>query len=163
MSTYLSSKALIKSLLKNSTFVTLSQQLVGFARGSADYTTTFNAITTLLTSLDVDPTIYRVNIIKSDGGYWYANNQSITTVATVENHNSRPEISSAVNYAWGNPIINRKLYPSNLRDTVCEGYGLAARVSSTTNVSDQYVAKTYKDGKSPLGDRIFTLRVAQSV
>jgi len=106
-----------------------------------------------------------VNIIKSDGGYWYANNQSIDTVATVENHNSRPEIASAVNRAWGNPICNKKIYPIDLQSIVCAGYGLASRISSTLlgSQQDQYVAFTYKGSSSPLNSTVFTIRVAQKV
>ena len=162
VSTYLSSKKVIERLLCNSQFVALAQKLVTLQRGSPDYLTTYEAISTLLKTLGITQA-QRTNIIKSDGGFWYSNIRTPEEAAKTENHNTRPEIFSAVNYAWGNPITNVKIYPRDLRKTVLQGYGLAERPSSTVVKGvEQYVAKTYKNGcKNPLIDNDFTLRVSQ--
>ena len=160
VSTYLASKKVIDSLLANSQFVNLAKTIVNSNRGSAEYLAAYSSLNALLTSLGVTE---RVNIIKSDGGYWYANNQTPEQSATVENHNTRPEVFSAVNYAFGNPICNKKLYPLDLQSSVCSGYGFATRPSSTVGDSLQYSTKTYKPTSSPLSIDIFTLRVSQVV
>ena len=160
VSTYLESKKVLDSLLANSQFLTLAKTIVNSARGSATYLAAYNSLNALLLSLGITD---RTNIIKSDGGYWYANNQTPEQSATVENHNTRPEFFSAVNYAFGNPNCNKKLYPLDLQSSVCSGYGFATRVSSTVGNTDQYVAKTYKPTSSPLSTDVFTLRVSQVV
>ena len=160
VSTYLASKKVIDSLLANSQFLTLAKTIVNSNRGSAEYLAAYSSLNALLISLGVTE---RVNIIKSDGGYWYANNQTPEQSATVENHNTRPEVFSAVNYAFGNPICNKKLYPLELQSSVCSGYGFATRSSSTVGDSLQYSTKTYKPTSSPLSIDVFTLRVSQNV
>ena len=158
-STYLSSRAIIDRLLKNSQFVSLAQSLVKQVRGSTQWSADFVAISALLVSLGITE---RVTICKSDGAYYYDNTQTQDQVRAVENHNSRPEFLAAVNYAWGNPICNKKLYPKSLQGTVVAGYGLANRLSSTVGLNEQYVAFTYKNNQaSPLIGDVFTLRVAQ--
>lgn len=102
-----------------------------------------------------------MNIIKSDGGFWYSNLNTPEQSAAIENHNTRPEVFSAINYAFGNPICNKKLYALDLQSSVCSGYGFAERVSSTELDSEQYVAKTYKPSATPLNRNVFTLRVSQ--
>ena len=160
VSTYLASKKVIDSLLANSQFLTLAKTIVNSNRGSAEYLAAYSSLNALLISLGVTE---RVNIIKSDGGYWYANNQTPEQSATVENHNTRPEVFSAVNYAFGNPICNKKIYPLELQSSVCSGYGFATRSSSTVGDSLQYSTKTYKPTSSPLSIDVFTLRVSQNV
>ena len=162
-STYIDCKNVIRKLFNNSTFVSLAQQLVILNKGTVEYVATFNQISALLTSLGVSSLKYRVNIVKSGGSYWYANNQSIADVATTENHNTRPEIMTTVNNAWGNPVKNVDFYPQYLRCMVSKGYGLAKRNSSTLQNNEEYVAKTYKNSHSPLDSTVFTLRVAQVV
>ena len=160
VSTYLASKKVIDSLLANSQFLTLAKTIVNSNRGSAEYLAAYSSLNALLISLGVTE---RVNIIKSDGGYWYANNQTPEQSATVENHNTRPEVFSAVNYAFGNPICNKKIYTLELQSSVCSGYGFATRSSSTVGDSLQYSTKTYKPTSSPLSIDVFTLRVSQNV
>jgi len=160
VSTYLSSKKIIDSLLANSQFVNLAKTIVKSNRGSAEYLAAYNSLNTLLTSLGVTE---RVNIMKSDGGFWYSNTRIPEDPELKKNLNDRPEVFLAINYAFGNPICNKKLYPSDLQSSVCSGYGLAERVSSTFGEEDQYVAKTYKPTSSPLSTDVFTLRVSQVV
>ena len=159
VSTYLESKVVLDSLLANSQFLSLAKVIVNSNRGSASYLTAYSNLNTLLTFLGVNQ---RVNIIKSDGGFWYSNLNTPEQSAAVENHNTRPEVFSAVNYAFGNPICNKKLYALDLQSSVCSGYGFAERVSSTEQRdSEQYVAKTYKPSATPLNRNVFTLRVSQ--
>lgn len=162
-STYINSKNIIKKLFNNSTFISLAQQLIVLNKGTPEYIATFNQISALLISLGISSLKYRVNIIKSDGSYYYANNQSIADVITTENHNTRPEIMTTVNNAWGNPVKNTDFYPHYLRCMVYKGYGLAKRNSTIIQNNLEYVAKTYKNSQSPLDSTVFTLRIAQSV
>ena len=159
VSTYLVSKKVLDSLLANSQFLSLAKTIVNSARGSAAYLAAYNSLNALLLSLRV---FERVNIIKSDGGFWFSNIRTPEQSALTENHNTRPEVFSAVNYAFGNPICNKKLYPLDLQSSVCSGYGFAARVSSTELDTEQYVANTYKPTSSPLSADVFTLRVSQN-
>ena len=160
VSTYLSSKAIIDSLLANSQFVNLAETIVNSNRGSATYLAAYVGLDNLLASLGITE---RVNIMKSDGGFWYSNTRTPEDPELNKNLNDRPEVFSAVNYAFGNPICNKKLYPLDLQSSVCSGYGFANRVSSTFGKSDQYVAKTYKPTSSPLNTDIFTLRITQDI
>lgn len=160
VSTYLSSKSVIQSLLSNPQFVSLASTLVTSDRGTTVYLNTYASISSLLTSLGITE---RVVIVKSDGGFWYSNLKTPEQSATVENHNTRPEVFSALNYAFGNPICNKKIYPLDLQSSVCCGYGFATRQSSTANNIEQYAAKTYKPTCSPLSTNVFTLRVSQVI
>jgi len=160
LSTYLSSRAIIDRLLANSQFVSLAQSLVKQARGSTQWSTDYVAISALLISLGVITP--RVVITESDGAFYFDSTLTQEQTKAVENHNSRPEFLAAVNYAWGNPICNKDLYPKSLRSTVCAGYGLAERFSSTIQKDEQVVAFTYKGEKSPLSNDVFSLRVGQS-
>ena len=160
VSTYLASKAVLDSLLANPQFLSLAKVIVNSSRDSASYASAYSNLNTLLTSLGITE---RVNIIKSDGGFWYSNKRTVEQAALVENHNTRPEVFSAVNYAFGNPICNKKLYALDLQSSVCSGYGFAERVSSTVKDSEQYVAKTYKPSATPLNRNVFTLRVSQVI
>jgi len=104
-----------------------------------------------------------VHIIKSDGGFWYSNLVKPDDPVLNANYNIRPEIFLALNYAFGNPICNKKLYPLELQSSVCSGYGFAARQNSIRFLSSQYVAKTYKPTSSPLSTDVFTLRLIQDI
>jgi hypothetical protein len=160
VSTYLSSKRIIDSLLANPQFVNLAKILVNSDKGTPKYLETYNALNALLLSLGINE---RVNIMKSDGSAWYANLIKPDDPKLNENYNTRPEIFIALNYAFGNPICNKKLYPLDLQSSVCSGYGFAARVSSVRFKRAEYVAKTYKPTSSPLSTDVFTLRVVQDV
>jgi len=158
--TYLSSKSTIVQLLHNDKFVFRSKLLVNSNRGTEQYLTAYRALDNVLRELKITK---RVNVIKSDGSFWYSNLLTPDEAALIENHNTRPEISSALNFAFGNPITNKNVYPSDLQSSVCTGYGFAERVSSTNEDKQQYVAFTYKPSDSPLSTNVFTVRVAQSV
>ena len=158
--TYLSSKATLDELLANDKFVYRAKLIVNTNRGTPEYLTAYRALDRLLFELGVTE---RVNIIKSDGGFWYSNRLTPEQAALVDNHNTRPEVFSAVNYAFGNPITNKKLYPSDLQSSVCSGYGFAERKSSTALDLEQYVAYTYKPSTSPLSSNVFTVRVSQTL
>jgi hypothetical protein len=161
VTTYLSSKKIIDSLLANSKFVNLAKTLVNSDKGTPKYLETYDALNALLTSLGI--ITYRVNIIKSDGGWWYANLFTPDNPVLNINQYNRPEVFSAINYAFGNPICNKKLYPIELQSSVYSGYGFATRRNSVRFVFSQYVAKTYKPTPSPLSTDVFTLRVLQDV
>ena len=160
VSTYLSSVKIIDSLLSNTQFLSLTKILVNSNRGSATYLAAYVGLDNLLASLGITE---RVNIMKSDGGFWYSNTRTPEDPELNKNLNDRPEVFLAINYAFGNPICNKKLYPLDLQSSVCSGYGFAARVSSTFGKADQYVAKTYKPTSSPLSTDVFTLRVSQVI
>jgi hypothetical protein len=160
VTTYLSSKKIIDSLLANSKFVNLAKTLVNSDKGTPKYLETYDALNALLTSLGVT---VRVTIMKSDGGFWYANLRKPDDPALNDNYNTRPEIFLALNYAFGNPICNKKIYPLDLQSSVCSGYGFSTRQSSVRFKRAEYVAKTYKPTSSPLSTDVFTLRVVQDV
>ena len=160
VSTYLSSKAVIDSLLANTQFLSLAKTLVNSDKGSKIYLATCVKLDNLLASLGITEL---VSIIKSDGGYWYANFRKQDHIALNENLNNRPEIFLAVNYAFGNPICNKKIYPLDLQSSICSGYGFAQRHSTTRFIHSEYVAKTYKPTSSPLSTDVFTLRITQDV
>jgi hypothetical protein len=158
VSTYLSSKRILDSLLANTQFVNLAKILVNSNKGSTIYLETYDALNALLISLGIT---VRVTIMKSDGGFWYSKIRKPDDPVLNINQNDRPEVFSAVNYAFGNPICNKKLYPLELQSSICSGYGFATRVSSIRFVQEEYVAKTYKPNSSPLSTDVFTLRVIQ--
>ena len=158
VSTYLSSVRIIDSLLANSKFVNLAKTLVNSDKSTPKYVETYYAIDSLLKSLGITAPL---NIIKSDGGLWYSNLVKPDDPYLNANYNTRPEVFSAVNYAFGNPICNKKLYPIELQSSVCSGYGFASRKSSTVSIPLEYVTKTYKETSSPLSTDVFTLRVIQ--
>jgi len=160
VSTYLSSKKIIDSLLANPQFVNLAKILVNSDKGTPKYLETYDALNALLKSLGITE---RVQIIKSDGGYWYTNLRKPDDPVLNQNQNTRPEVFIAVNYAFGNPICNKKIYPLDLQSSVCSGYGFAERQSSNRFLPSEYTAKTYKPTSSPLSTDVFTLRVIQDV
>jgi hypothetical protein len=160
VSTYLSSKKIIDSLLANPQFVNLAKILVNSDKGTPKYLETYDTLNALLLSLGINqPT--RVNIIKSDGSFWYSNRFSPDSPILKSNINVEPEVFLAVNYTFGNPICNKKLYPLELQSSVCSGYGFATRNSTFTFDKLDFVAKTYKPTSSPLSTDVFTLRVIQ--
>ena len=161
-STYLASRRIIDSLLGNPQFVYLAKTLVNSDKGSTIYKATYDALNVLLTSLGITAPM-RMNIITSDGGYWYSNFRKLDDPVLNENLNVHPEVFSALNYAFGNPICNKKLYPLELQSSVCSGYGFSTRQSSVRFKRAEYVAKTYKPNSSPLSTDVFTLRVTQDV
>lgn len=159
-STYLASRRIIDSLLGNPQFVYLAKTLVNNDKGTPKYLETYDALNALLISLGIN---VRVGIIKSDGGYWYVNLRKPDDPVLNDNNNTRPEIFSALNFAFGNPICNKKLYPLDLQSSVCSGYCFSTRLSPYRGVPSQYAAKTYKPTLSPLSTDVFTLRVIQDV
>ena len=160
--TYLDSKATLDELLSNDKFVYRAKLLINSNRGSPEYLTAYRALDRVIRELGITESD-RVVIVKSDGGYWYSNLSSPEKSATVENHNTRPEVMVALNYAFGNPVTNKKLYPLDLQSSVCSGYGFAERESSTEERIEQYVAFTYKPTDSPLSTNIFTVRVSEKL
>jgi hypothetical protein len=151
---------IIDSLLANSKFVNLAKILVNSDKGTPKYLETYDALNALLISLGVT---IRTNIFKSDGSFWYSNSRKPNDPILNLNLNTAPEIFSALNYAFGNPICNKKLYPLELQSSICSGYGFAARQNSIRFVLSQYAAKTYKPTSSPLSTDVFTLTVIQDV
>ena len=157
-STYLLSKKIIDSLFANTQFVNLAKTIVNSNKGTNIYLAAYVGLDNLLISLGITE---RVNIMKSDGGFWYSNTRTPEDPELKKNLNDRPENFLAINYAFGNPICNKKLYPLDLQSSVCSGYGFAERVSSTELSAEQYVAKTYKPSATPLNRNVLTLRVSQ--
>lgn len=121
---------------------------------------TYEELDALLISLGVTQII---NIVKSDGGWWYANLFKQDDPALNENLNTRLDVFSALNYAFGNPICNKKIYPLELQSSICSGYGFAEKRSAIRKVFTQYATKTYKPTSSPLSTNVFTLRVIQVI
>ena len=160
VSTYLSSKKVLDSLLVNSQFLTLAKKIVNSTIGSPAYILAYNGLDALLSSLKIT---YEVNVFKSNGEYSYSNKRTQAETALAGNHNTRPEVFSAVNYRFGNPICNKKLYPLDLQSSVCSGYGFAERFDNTYSRVTQYVAMTYTPTSSPLNNNVFTLRVGQNI
>jgi hypothetical protein len=158
VSTYLSSVRIIDSLLANPQFVNLAKTLVNSDKGSTIYLATYDALNALLISLGIT---VNLAIIKSDGEYWYTNKRTPDDPVLNENQNTRPQNFLALNYAFGNPICNKKLYPLELQSSVCSGYGFSTRQSSVRFKRAEFVAKTYKPTSSPLSTDVFTLRVVQ--
>jgi hypothetical protein len=128
--------------------------------GSPAYILAYNGLDALLSSLKIT---YEVNVFKSNGEYSYSNKRTQAETALAGNHNTRPEVFSAVNYSFGNPICNRKLYPLDLQSSVCSGYGFAERFDNFYSRVKQYVAKTYTPTSSPLNNNVFTLRIGQNI
>jgi len=153
---------IIDSLLANPKFVNLAKILVNSDKGTNAYLAAYVGLDNLLISLGITIPLL-VTIMKSDGGHWYANFRKPDDPVLNQNYNVRPEIFLALNYAFGNPICNKKLYPLELQSSVCSGYGFAERQSTNRLVPTQYVAKTYKPTPSPLSTDVFTLRVFQNV
>jgi len=158
VSTYLSSKAIIDELLANDKFVYRAKLIVNSNRATPEYLTDYRALDNILKELRINN---QVDIFKSDGGYWYSNILTPNDPILINNFNTAPEIFSALNYAFGNPICNKKIYPLELQSSVCSGYGFAEILSKYSFVNEQYVAKTYKQTSSPLSTDVFTLRVVQ--
>jgi hypothetical protein len=151
---------IIDSLLANSQFVNLAKILVNSDKGTHKYVETYDALNALLISLGIT---VRMLIIKSDGGFWYSNLRKLDDPVLNDNFNTRSDIFIAINYAFGNPICNKKLYPLDLQSSVCSGYGFSTRQDSVRFVRAEYTAKTYKPTSSPLSTDVFTLRVIQDV
>ena len=148
---------IINSLLANTQFVNLAKILVNSDKGTPTYLATYDALNALLKSLGVT---VRVGIEKSDGGWWYSSKRTPDERDLNINQNTRPEIFLAVNYAFRNPICNKKLYPLDLQSSVCSGYGFTTRQNSI-GVPYAFTAKTYKPSASPLSTDVFTLVVVQ--
>ena len=153
---------MLDELLANDKFVFRAKLLVNSDRGSPEYLTAYRALDRVVRELGV-PDQDRIVIVKSDGGYWYSNLSSPEKSATVENHNTRPEVMVALNYAFGNPVTNTKIYPKSLMSSCSKGYGFAERESSTEERIEQYVAFTYKPTDSPLSTNVFTVRVSEKL
>jgi hypothetical protein len=151
---------IIDSLLANPQFVNLAKILVNSDKGTPKYLETYDALNALLKSLGIRTE--QVIIQKSDGVTWYANLYKSDELFN-KSDNDRPEVFSALNYAFGNPICNKKLYPLELQSSVCSGYGFATRRSTILPVTIEITAKTYKPNSSPLSTDVFTLRVVQDV
>jgi len=151
---------IIDFLFANSQFINLAKILVNSDKGTPKYLETYDALNSLLISLGIT---LRTNIIKSDGGWWYSNLRKPDDPDLNQNRNTEPEVFIALNYAFGNPICNKKIYPLELQSSVCFGYGFAERQNSLRFVSTQYTAKTYKPSSSPLSTNVFTLRVIQDL
>jgi hypothetical protein len=160
---YLLGKIEIDRLFTNNEFILLSEGIIKTKRGSSEYNQLYNQITTLLQSLNIKD---RVVIIKIDGAFYYDSSLDSSKAILAENHNSRPEIMSTINFTWGNPMINktafpiRNIYPLTLEPLVSGGYGMSTRISSITNSLEYYIAKVYSNTLSPLSPDLFTLRVS---
>ena len=156
--TYLFSKDVLDKLLNNDKFVYRAKLIVNSDKGTPEYLTIYRAINNLLKELEISK-VSGVVIVKSDGGVWYSNISSPEKIENSENYNVRPEFFSAVNYAFGNPITNTKIYPKDLQTCVSNGYGLAERKNTNNQKIEQYVVYTYKPNDSPLSTNVFTLCV----
>jgi hypothetical protein len=157
--TYLSSKATLDELLANAKFLYRAKLIVNTDRDTPEYLTAYRALNNVLKELGITEF---VRIIKSDGAVWYCNICQPEQIANFEN-NTRPEVFSAINYAFGNPITNINLYPKDLQSSVSKGYGFAERKSISAKNLEQYVAYTYKPTDSPLSNNVFTVRVGQEL
>ena len=161
VSTYLSSKAIIDSILANPQFINLATKIVNLDKGTPEYLATYEELNALLISLGVTQ---RTGIYKSDGGnWWYSNLRKPDDSALLINKNTEPEVFSALNYAFGNPICNKKIYPIELQSSISSGYSFAERRNSNRTVFSQFTAKTYKPTSSPLSTNVFTLKVIQDI
>ena len=158
-STYLSSKRIIDSLLANPQFVNLAKTIVNSIKGSKTYLETYDELNVLLKSLGIT---VRVTIIKSDGLYSYINTRTPDDPVFNENQNTDIDVFSAINYAFGNPICNKKLYPLDLQSSVCSGYGFSSRHSSVIFKPQDFTSKTYKPTSNPLSTDVFTIRIIQN-
>lgn len=173
--TYFSSKAQIDSLLSNLQFIEISTLLVIVNSSDPDYSIFYNAMNDFLS--DVDPKM-TVDIISSTGVFLYSNKLTFEEVLEQPNQNTCPEVMAAVNFVWGNPMINktafpiRPVYPDSVAPMVSAGYGLADRLTvNSETINNQYVAKTWdglNTGNNPLNDKgplwagIMTVRVSQN-
>ena len=159
---YLGGKLIVDELLADPSFLELAQNLVLTRKGSSQYNTLYTQLNTVVQGITSERTV----VVKLDGSFYYDSNLSSSQAILVENHNSRPEIMASVNFLWGNPMINKtafpitNIYPLELGPTIAEGYGLANRFSSTSNLFEYNVAKTHSDSLSPLNAKVFTLRVS---
>jgi hypothetical protein len=159
---YLAGKLIVDELLADVHFVELAQNLVLTKRGSSQYNTLYTQLDTVVKGITSERTV----VVKSDGSFYYDSNLSSSQAILVENHNSRPEIMASVNFLCGNPMINKtafpitNIYPLELGPTIAEGYGLANRLSSTSDNLEYNVAKTHSDSVSPLNPKVFTVRVS---
>ena len=159
---FLDGKLIVDELLADADFVELAQNLVLTKRGSSEYNTLYTQLNTVVQGITSERTI----VVKLDGSFYYDSNLSSSQAILVENHNSRPEIMASVNFLWGNPMINKtafpitNIYPLELGPTISEGYGLANRLSSTSDNLEYNVAKTHSDSVSPLNAKVFTVRVS---
>lgn len=159
---YLGGKFIVDELLADPSFLELAQNLILTKRGSSQYNTLYTQLNTVVQEITSERTI----VVKSDGSFYYDSSLSSSQAILVENHNNRPEIMASVNFLWGNPMINKtafpitNIYPLELGPTIAEGYGLANRFSSTSNLFEYNVAKTHSDSLSPLNAKVFTLRVS---
>lgn len=171
---YLSSKAQIDSLLSKFEFLEIAEDFVIVDPLSQIYTDIYNAMDDYLQN--VDPK-FLIEIIDSTGYLNYSNKLSQADAAQAPNQNTCPEVMAAINFVWGNPMINkttfpiRPIYPEYLAPMVSDGYGIADRFHLFTLDNRQFVAKTsagLKDNTNvltlngPTFAAIFTLRVSQN-
>jgi hypothetical protein len=172
--TYFSSKVQIDSLLSNLQFLELASVLAVVSPTNPNYSIFYNAINDLLSGVNPKMT---VDIIHSTGVFLYSNKLTLEEVLEQANQNTCPEVMASVNFVWGNPMINKTVfpiktvYPDSVASMVSAGYGLADRLDFVVSRNNQYVAKTW-DGinrennvlndKGPLWAGIMTLRVSQN-
>lgn len=171
--TYFSSKAQIDSLLSDFEFIDIATYLVIVNQNYLYYPNIYNEMNNYLS--DVDPKM-TVDIINSTGVFLYSNKLTFEEVLEQPNQNTCPEVMAAINYVWGNPMINKTtfpikpIYPDSVAPMVSAGYGLADRLDFFAFKNQQYVAKTFdgidiKDDifiKGPLWASIMTVRVSQN-
>lgn len=171
---YLSSKAQIDFLLSKVEFVELAEGFVVIDPKSPIYTIIYNDMNIYLSS--VSPK-FTVEIITSDGYLSYSNKLTQSEASNASNQNTCPEVMAALNFVWGNPMVNktvfpiRPIYPEYLAPMVSGGYGIADRYHLFSADNRQFVAKTwagYKGNTSVISENgpvyaaIFTLRVSQN-
>lgn len=172
--TYFSSKAQIDSLLSNEFFQEIATILTIWNSTDPEYQVIYNEINDFLS--DVDPEM-TVDIIHSTGVFLYSNKLTLEEVLEQPNQNTCPEVMASINFVWGNPMINKTVfpikpvYPDSVASMVSAGYGLADRYFALVDRNNQYVAKTSNGFKiennelndqGPLWAGIFTLRVSQN-
>ena len=171
---YLSSKAQIDSLLSNISFVEVAEGFVVINPLNPIYTNLYNSMNNYLS--DIDPK-FTIEIITSDGYLSYSNKLSQSDALKAPNQNTSPEVMAAINFMWGNPMINKTtfpvkpIYPDYLAPMVSDGYAIAERYHLFSNDNRQFVAKTWAGFKEntnisnengPTYGSIFTLRVSQN-
>ena len=162
--TYLDSKLCIEYLLSKSEFILLSELLTITNPNTSEYIELYNKMNDFLSKINSK---YIIDIISSDGRYLYNNKLESLITINLPNQNICPEVFSSVNFIWGNPMINKTvfpiepIYPDYLSSTVSEGYGISDRYNSIVLKNVQFMCKTWGGNNGPLNIAIFTLRVSQ--
>lgn len=158
-------KKVIKTLDKlacNKKFVCLARKIVASNKESTKYVCLYSDMNKLLKCLCVTEKDYRVTIIEKDGTVVYDNDLSVSSTLTIENHNTRPEVATALYYRYGNPADCLSSFPEKLRKYVVKGYGFDIRKSNTIDELLNYVAKTLPTcGNEVCIADGFTLRVSK--